>query len=74
MKVLTIADAQARLPVVLDEVVAERNPVAIERNGAEAVVVVRMSEWNAIAETLHLLATPANAERLRASIRELNGG
>lgn len=74
MKVLTIADAQARLPVVLDEVVAERNPVAIERHGAEAVVVVPMSEWNAIAETIHLLATPANAEHLRASIRELNGG
>jgi hypothetical protein len=30
--------------------------------------------WNAVNETLHLLSTPKNASRLRASIAQLDAG
>jgi antitoxin YefM len=58
----------------MDHVVDDRSPVIVTRQKAEAVVMVSLSDWNAIAETMHLLSTPANAETLRESIRELDAG
>jgi len=74
MDVLTYSDTRANLKDVMDRVVRDKTPVVITRQKAEAVVMVSLSDWNAMEETLHLLSTPANAERLRASIRELDAG
>ena len=74
MDVLSYSETRARLKEVMDRVVADRQPVVVTRQKAEAVVMVSLADWNAMAETLHLLETPANAERLRASIRELDAG
>ncbi len=74
MDVLTYSDTRANLKAVMDRVVRDKTPVVVTRQKAEAVVMVSLSDWNAMEETLHLLSTPANAERLRASIRELEGG
>ena len=74
MDVLTYSDTRANLKDVMDRVVRDKTPVVITRQKAEAVVMVSLSDWNAMEETLHLLSTPANAERLRASIRELDTG
>lgn len=74
MDVLTYSDTRARLKEVMERVVADRTPVVITRQKAEAVVMVSLADWNAMEETLHLLSSPANAERLRASVRELDEG
>ncbi len=74
MDVLTYSDTRANLKEVMDRVVDDRTPVVITRQKAEAVVMVSLADWNAMEETLHLLSNPANAERLRASIRELDAG
>ena len=36
--------------------------------------MVSLQDWNEIEETLHLLSSPRNAERLRDAIRELDEG
>jgi antitoxin YefM len=36
--------------------------------------MVSLADWNAVEETLHLLSSPINAERLRAAIGQLEGG
>ena len=46
----------------------------ITRQKAEAVVMVSLSDWNAMEETLHLLSNPKNAGRLRDSVRQLDAG
>ena len=74
MDVLTYSDTRANLKDVMDRVVEDRAPVIITRQKAEAVVMVSLADWNAMEETLHLLSTPVNAERLRASVRELDAG
>lgn len=74
MDVLNFTEARANLKSVMDQVVDNRAPVVVTRQKAEAVVLVSLSDWNAIEETLHLLSTPANARRLRASIAELDAG
>lgn len=74
MDVFTYSDARAHLKEVMDRVVNDKTPVVVTRQKAEAVVLVSLSDWNAISETLHLLSTRANANRLRASIRKLEAG
>lgn len=74
MDVVSYSDARANLKDVMDHVVQDRAQVIVTRQKAEAVVVVSLSDWNAMAETLHLLSTPINAARLRESISQIEAG
>lgn len=74
MNVLTYTDTRARLKQVMDQVSDDKTPVLITRQNGEAVVMVALSDWNAIEETTHLLSTPANADRLRQAISQLDAG
>jgi antitoxin YefM len=74
MDVITYSDARQKLKELMDRVVGDRTEVVVTRQKAEPVVVVALSEWNAISETLHLLSAPRNAERLISAIRQLESG
>ena len=74
MDVVTYTDARANLKDVMDRVVDDRTHVVVTRQKSEPVVIVSLSDWNAMEETMHLLSTPNNAERLRDSIRQLDAG
>lgn len=74
MDVLSYTDARANLKGVMDRVVDDRTHVVVTRQRAEAVVMVSLSEWNAMEETMHLLSYPKNAARLRASIAQMEAG
>ena len=74
MDVLSYSDLRANLKKVMDRVVGDRTHVVITRQTAEPVVMVSLSDWNAIEETLHLLSNPKNAGRLRDSVRQLDAG
>ena len=74
MEVISYSDVRARLKEIMDRVVGDRTHVIVTRQKAEPVVMVALSEWNAMEETMHLLSSPANAEQLRDSIRQLNNG
>ena len=74
MDVISFSDTRARLKHVMDRVVADRTPVVVTRQKAESVVMVSMTDWASIEETLYLLGAPANARRLEAAISELDAG
>lgn len=74
MDVVTYSEARAKLKDVMDRVVEDKTEVIVTRQKAEAVVMVSLAEWNSISETLHLLSSPKNAERLRQSIRDMDAG
>jgi antitoxin YefM len=74
MDVLSYSDTRANLKEVMDRVVDDRAPVVITRQKAESVVMVSLSDWHAMEETLHLLSSPTNAQRLRDSIGQLDAG
>ncbi len=74
MDVMTFSDTRANLKAVMDRVVDDHSPVVVTRQKAEAVVMVSLSDWNAMEETLHLLSNPRNARRLRDAIAELDSG
>lgn len=74
MDVVSYSDARANLKDVMDRVVEDKTEVIVTRQKSEAVVMISLSEWNSISETLHLLSSPRNAERLRRSIEQMDAG
>jgi antitoxin YefM len=74
MDSLSFSETRANLKAVMDKVVDDRAPVAITRQRGEGVVMISQSEWNSIEETLYLLSSPKNAERLLEAVRGLEAG
>ncbi len=74
MDVMTYSDTRAHLKEVMDRVVADRAPVVVSRQKAESVVMISLSDWNAIEESMHLLSGETNRKRLIAAIEQLDGG
>lgn len=74
MDVLSYSDARANLKGVMDRVVNDRTHVVVTRQKAGAVVMLSLDDWNAMEETLQLLSTPNNADRLRSAIDQLEAG
>ncbi|BDQ33855.1 type II toxin-antitoxin system Phd/YefM family antitoxin [Pseudodesulfovibrio portus] len=71
---ITYTDARQRLASTMDEVCDSHEPVIITRRKAKSVVMMSLEDYNSIAETAYLLGSPANADRLRASIRSAQAG
>ena len=74
MQMISSADARERLDSLLDEVVREREPIAITRTGEGSVVLLPAEEFAAMEETLYLLSTSANAERIRQGVADFGAG
>lgn len=74
MHAVSYSEARENLKAMIDKVVADRAPIAITRQRGEGAVLVSESEWASIEETLYLLQSPKNAQRLLESIAELEAG
>ena len=59
---------------MIDKVVADRAPLTITRQRREGAVLISASEWASIEETLYLLRSPKNAERLLEAVRGFEAG
>ena len=58
----------------LDRLEADRDELVVTRQNHEDMVILPMAELASLRETLHLLGTPANAQRLRDAIAQLDAG
>ena len=58
----------------LDNVCDSRAPLVVTRRNGESVVMLALSEYESLEETLHLLSNPANAEHLLRSIADAEAG
>lgn len=65
---------RANLAGHFDEVIRSRAPLLVTRQGSESAVLVSASEWEGVQETLHLLGSRNNAEKLFGAIAELDAG
>ena len=74
MKTVSYTDARNQLASLMEAANADREPVAITRNGAASVVLVDAAEYAAMAETFHLLSSPRNADRLRKGLADFKSG
>ena len=74
MDSLSYTSARSNLARTMDRVCNDHAPVAITRQGAGAVVMMSMDDYQALEETAYLLRSPKNMRRLIESIVELEGG
>ncbi|MCB0244899.1 MAG: type II toxin-antitoxin system Phd/YefM family antitoxin [Anaerolineae bacterium] len=63
---------QLNLEILLERVIADVEPVIIIGESGDQTVLVSLNEFNAWQETLYLLASPVNADRLRRSINQMH--
>jgi len=74
MKLMNYTEARNGLAEAMKDIVEDKNPVTITRNGTGSVVMMAEDEYHAMMETLHLLSTPANAERIRKGLVDYEEG
>jgi len=74
MQAISYSEARENLKAVIDKVIADRAPLTITRQRGEGAVLISESEWASIEETLYLLRSPKNAERLLEAIKGLDAG
>lgn len=74
MDITTYSDVRQNLKSVMDKVCADHAAVAITRRGGEDVVMMSRRDYDAWQETLYLLRSPANAERLQAAMASDEAG
>lgn len=69
----TYTQARAHLAELCDRAANDRETVIIRRRSSGAVALIAADELESLAETAHLLRSPANAERLLASLARARG-
>lgn len=67
-------EARAHLAELMDQVVADREPILITRRGSETVALIAADELDSLLETLHLLSSRTNAERLLTALAQARRG
>jgi len=65
----TYTKARANLARLMDRVTKDRDVVIVRRRGAEDVAMIAADELEAIFESVHLIRSPKNAERLLTALR-----
>jgi len=70
----TYTQARANLAKLCDQVTENRDIVIIRRRGGNDVALVAADELSSILETLHLLRSPKNADRLLSALRDAKAG
>jgi antitoxin YefM len=74
MSHVSYTELRTNLAKYMDEVCDSHAPLHITRQNARTVVMVSEEEYEGMLETLHLLSSPKNAERLRRSIKAADAG
>jgi len=74
MEAITYSHARQNLAKTMNRVCDEHDLVIITRKVADPVIMMSLDDYNSIQETAYLLRSPANAEKLRESIKQYEKG
>jgi antitoxin YefM len=74
MNAVTVKEAKSNLEQLIKKVIDDAEPTIVVTDAGQRVVFLSLDEYNSWKETLYLLASPVNAERLRHSIAEARTG
>jgi antitoxin YefM len=74
MKAISYTAARQNLAKTMERVCKDHSPVIVTRKMSDAVVMISLEDYEALAETAYLLRSPKNARRLLESIRQLEEG
>ncbi len=74
MKAANYTEFRTGLKKYLDEVENNNETLIIKRSMGKGTVLISLDEYNSIIETMHLLSSKANADRLYESINQVKAG
>ncbi|NJB86751.1 antitoxin YefM [Lewinella marina] len=76
MEAITVSKFRSNMKHYLDLVEESSDTVIIPRSGKdrEGVVLMSLSEYNALMETVHLKSSPENHRRLLEGMRQVSEG
>ena len=74
MKAANFTEFRTKLKQYLDDVENNNETLIIKRGTGNGAVLISLNEFNSILETVHLLSSKANADRLYESIRQMRSG
>jgi antitoxin YefM len=74
MRHVTLTELRSNMAKHFDRLEEDRDELIVTRQNHKPVVIMPLAQLEGLRETLHLLSSPANAERLHRSIAELNAG
>jgi len=74
MKAANFTEFRTKLKQYLDEVENNNETLIIKRGSGNGAVLISLDEFNSILETVHLLSSKNNADRLYESIKQIKSG
>ncbi|MBA7556037.1 Antitoxin YefM [subsurface metagenome] len=74
MIVANYTEFRLKLKKFLDDVEQNNEILIIKRGTGKGTVMISLNEYNSIMETVHLLSSKANADRLYESIKQMKEG
>lgn len=73
MDAITYTQARKNFSSVMNQVCDDHAPVIITRQSERPVVMMSLEDYSALEETIYLLKSPANAQRLYQALEKLKG-
>ncbi|MCD2181279.1 type II toxin-antitoxin system Phd/YefM family antitoxin [Rhizobium sp. GN54] len=74
MKIVSLSDLRANMARHFDQIESDHDELIVTRQNREPMVVMSLADFESWKETIYLLATPANRDRLLRSVEELDAG
>lgn len=71
---LSSSSLRKNLKSTFDALVRQRSPFLVTRKSQEDIVMMPVEEYEGLIETIHLLRSPKNADRLLSSIENVKKG
>ena len=71
MQVTNYSELRKNLSSMMDEVLLSHTPLIITRESKKPVVMISLEDFNGYEETLYLMRSPANRERILSSLKEI---
>jgi antitoxin YefM len=65
------SELRTDLKKILDSVEENNETVIVKRKAGKGSVIISLDEYNSMMETMHLLSSPKNAERIFDSLEQL---
>ena len=74
MDAITYTQARKNFSSVMNQVCDDHAPIIITRQSERPVVMMSLEDYSAMEETMYLLKSPANAQRLYKALEKLKEG
>ncbi|MGV8827006.1 MAG: type II toxin-antitoxin system Phd/YefM family antitoxin [Breznakibacter sp.] len=68
------SEFRTNLKMYLDSVEDNNETLIVKRKSGKGTVMISLDEYNSIMETVHLLSSKSNADRLYESIKQMKNG